>query len=290
MALVRIAVRSRPHALAQRRADVERGDLEARLLGACRTRSRRTPSCSRRARSSCSIERPTSSWARSLRCLASSTGVWIAASAADTRSRRPRASASASWTGVRVGHRQALPGERARSPRGARRRCRSRDATTAGSSRIRRTVPPSVTKRPGASWTPTVSLMMSSRTWASSNTTTSCGGQDDAAAADVQPVEVGVDDDDVGDGGPGPGRPRRSRRRRAGSARLPGHSSLPTLTARHAVSDGAQSSSAASPVSVVADPRGDPRQLVAGSSPPCPRARAGRRRSACISRSRCRQT
>src|SRR4029450_9187849 len=94
--------------------------------------------------------------------------------------------------------------------------------------RVPRTDAARVTKRPGASSTPTVSLMMSSSPRASSNTNTSCSGivappapppvphdalepvrlvehhhvvlgDDRAAGADVDAVEMRVHDDDVAD-------------------------------------------------------------------------------------------
>ena len=60
VALVSTAVRSLPDALAQDRADVERGDLQPRAARATRRRSRRSRRASSRARSRCSIARPVS--------------------------------------------------------------------------------------------------------------------------------------------------------------------------------------------------------------------------------------
>ena len=122
------------------------------------------------------MARPVRIWARSLRCLASSTGVLIVASATDTRSRRMRASTMASWIGSGYGWGSRWP---AYGP-SASRSTSAMSMTLAmisGSSRIRRSVPAIVMNRPGASWAPTVSLITSSRTWASSNTTTSCSGR-----------------------------------------------------------------------------------------------------------------
>ena len=204
----------------------------------------------RSARSSCSMDRPTRSWARSVRCLASSTGDCDRARARRTPGRGGR------------GPRRARPGSaRGTAPGGAGRRTgRSRSrrtsamsmtlATTAGSSRIRRIVPPSVTNRPGASCTPTVSLMMSSSTWASSNTTTSCSGRITPPLPTCRPYRCMLTTTTSA----ALGAARAASAKQAspsGQRSLPGHSSLPTLTARHAASDGDQSSSAASPVSVV---------------------------------------
>ena len=79
-------------------------------------------------------------------------------------------------------------------------------------------------------------------------------GEDDAAAGDVEPVEVGVDDDDVGRRRPSPGQLGEARARPSGSGRHRGTRRCSTLTARHVASDGDQSSSAESPVRVSADP------------------------------------
>jgi hypothetical protein len=100
----------------------------------------------------------------------------MAASAALARSRRIRASASASCTGAGYGIGSRCP---ANGPMAERSRSAMSitAATVSASSRMRRIVPPRVTNRPGASCTPTVSLMTSSSTWASSNTTTSWGGR-----------------------------------------------------------------------------------------------------------------
>ena len=162
------------------------------------------------------------------------------------------------------------------------------EAITAGSSRIRRSVPPSVTNRPGASCTPTVSLITSSSTWASSNTTTSCGGRITPPLPTWSPYRWVLTTMTSA----AAARARAASAKQAspsGQRSLPGHSSLPTLTARHAASDGAQSSSAASPVSVDATHvaiRVSSSRVVAdrpsSSSWPTP--------SACISRSRCRHT
>ena len=194
-------------------------------------------------------------WARSLRCLASSTGVSIAASVALTRSRRLRASSSTSCTssGYGVGRRSPACGPNASRSCSASSRS---GPIVAGSSRIRRTTLANRTKRPGASWTPTVSLITSSSTWASSKTTRSCSGRIMPPLATSSPYRWVLTTTTSA----------TAARRRACSAKhgspsgqrsAPGHSSLPTLTDRHVASVGAHSSSAASPVVGVADPLGD---------------------------------
>ena len=113
-------------------------------------------------------------------------------------------------------------------------------------------------------------------------------GQDRAAGADVEAVEVGVDDDDVGRRGPAAGRLGEALFAERAAASRPGHSSLVTLTAAQARSLGFQSSSARSPVAVVAAHAASRSTSVARPAPGRP-ARAGPPGSR-TSRTRCRHT
>ena len=199
----------------------------------------------------------------------------MAASAAATRSRRSRASTMASWmsSGYGCGH----------TPAGVRADGVAQHvgvsmtaAISSGSSRIRRNVPAIVTNRPGCQLgADRVAHDVLEHVGLVEHDDVVLG-QDHAAAADVEAVEVGVDDDDVGGRGPPPGL--------LGEARL---------AERAAIGAGAL---------VAADAHRSPRGVrrgpvelgaVAGvgacrptrrsggsrraSPPPCPRARAGPR-------------
>ena len=199
----------------------------------------------------------------------------------DAARRSPGRAGCAPRRGRRGRRRDRAPagaGRRAdRAPRGAGRRCRPRTPTRSGSSRIRRSVPAIVTKRPGATWTPTVSLITSSSTWASSNTTTSCSGRITPPLPTCSPYRWVLTTTTSA----APARRRACSAKHgspSGQRSAPGHSSLPTLTIRH---DGV----GRRPVELGAvagvgggHPPGDAGDLGPRRSTSSPPARAGRRR------------
>ena len=114
---------------------------------------------------------------------------------------------------------------------------------------------------------PKVSDMMSSSWWASSMTTTSCSGSRAPPGLEVEAVEVGVDHHDVGRRRPGRRAASAKQARPAGSWPRPGTPRGPTLTAAQARSRGLESSSARSPVAVVAAHAASRSHLLAGRRP-----------------------
>ena len=108
--------------------------------------------------------------------------------------------------------------------------------------------------------------MMSSSWWASSITASSCSGSSTPAHGEVEAVEVEVHDDDVGLQGPVAGRLREADAPRWGSGTRRGTRARSTLTALHARSEGSTSSSARSPVRLVAAQVDELQQLLGGGS------------------------
>ena len=92
-------------------------------------------------------------------------------------------------------------------------------------------------------------------------------GQQRPSAGEVEAVEVGVDDHDVGTLRGPPGQPRRSTARPAGQRAAPGHSWLVTLTASHARGLIGHVSSAWSPVGDVCAQVGEAVELPAHRGP-----------------------
>ena len=188
--------------------------------------------------------------ARVRRWSASATSVVMDRSAVRSRSMASRPRPSDSASGVGRGDGSSWPDHGAScSPRSV--PASTRAPSSSGSARIRRASRARLAKRPAPMASPAVSEVMSSSWWASSMTTTSCSGR----MAPPDPTSM----------------PYRwvlttttsaaAARRRAVSAKqgspsgqrwAPGHSSLDTLTAAHARSLGLHSSSARSPVVVVA--------------------------------------
>jgi hypothetical protein len=175
VALVRIAVRSSQTPGSQHRSRRRAARSRAGGSGGPDTNST-VPSRWPSAASSCSIVRWVIVWRAA--CAAwrpRRASRWRRAPRSPAAAGRGRRRARRRRLGVRGGQPLRRRGRRARPGGPARARRSSRRA--AGSSRMRRTTAANTTNRPGPIWTPTVSLMMSSSTCASSKTTTSCGGR-----------------------------------------------------------------------------------------------------------------
>ena len=239
------------------------------------------PGRCRRSRSA----RPVISWARSLRCLASSIAGSMALTAFNARSSRLRASSEdlVDVVGVGVG--------RAARRRAATRASRSTSArsmtpaTISGSSRMRRITAASVTKRPGLICTPTRVAHDVLEAVGLVEHHDVVVGQDRPAAGDVQAVEVRVDDDDVGHRRPAPcqlGEARVAHRAAVGAGALVAADGDRRAARRRTAT---KSSSATSPVGVRGHPLGDAADVVHRLRAPARRARdvPGRRRRPALS-------
>ena len=258
VALVSTAVRCVPHLVAQRRADVERGDLEARVVARAGDEldEVRPP---RRIGAEGRIEvfdRPAGEHLGPQLAL---LGVLERRVDGDDRRRWP----ARGGCGRRGAPRGSRPG---RAPAGVRRRARPRASrsssaisttplTMASSSRMRRDDRAERGEAPGRDL---------HADGVAHDVLEAVGlvehhdvvlGEQHAVAGDVQPVEVRVDDDDVGDRGAPAGllgEARLAHRAAVGARALV---AADRDRARHGVGRGDQSSSARSPVSVTAAQR-----------------------------------